>query len=106
MYSRLLSYDPHTDVTQIFHFDEAAGTVTIETIQPLNELLAENRDLYASASKHTPYRDGPLAGMVARIPPVIMDELKRSGIADDRKAFNRFLNDPNNRKFRTRPGEI
>jgi hypothetical protein len=33
-------------------------------------------------------------------------ELKQQGIIDDPKALRRWLNDPDNRYFRTRPGRV
>ena len=38
---------------------------------------------------------------VARIPLVIWNRLRKLGITDDEKALNAWLNDPDNRVFRT-----
>ena len=43
---------------------------------------------------------------VASIPMAIYWELKRTGVADDQAALRRWLNDPDNRHFRTRPGVV
>jgi hypothetical protein len=105
MQSQILSYDPETDITQIFHWDPATGVAVIETIQPIEELLDSNQSAYASASKHTPYRDG-IGGQVAAIPSTVFAQLQASGIASDEKAFKKFLNDADNLKLRTRPGTL
>ncbi|MDX0947217.1 hypothetical protein GOD93_16320 [Sinorhizobium medicae] len=38
---------------------------------------------------------------VASIPELLYYDLQRQGITDDPAAYRRFLNDPNNAKFRT-----
>ena len=43
---------------------------------------------------------------VASIPMSIFYDLKRKGILDDPVAMKKWLNDPDNRVFRTRPGQV
>ena len=43
---------------------------------------------------------------VASIPMVLYMELKQKGILNDPVAMKKWLNDPDNRYFRTRPGTI
>jgi len=43
---------------------------------------------------------------VASIPLNVYYDLKRRGIADDPKAMKKWLNDPDNRVFRTREGTV
>ncbi len=43
---------------------------------------------------------------VASIPMTVYWELKRRGVVDDQGALRRWLNDPDNRFFRTRPGAV
>jgi hypothetical protein len=105
MQSHLLSYDPETDITEIFHWDPATGIAVIETIQPIDELIAFNMSQYAYASKHDPYGDG-IGGKVASIPSTVFAQLQASGVASDPKALKKFLNDADNLKLRTRPGTL
>ena len=49
------------------------------------------------------YRD---VNKVASIPLSVYYELKRKGIADDPKGFRKWLNDGDNRVFRTRAGTL
>jgi hypothetical protein len=105
MQSQILSYDPETDITEIFHWDPATGVAVIETIQPIDELMAANRDQYASTKKQTPWSDG-IGGKVASIPSTVFAQLQASGIASDPDALKKFLNDADNRKLRTRPGTL
>src|SRR5215471_9139842 len=105
MQSDLLSYDPETGITEIFHWDPATGMAMIETQQPIDDLLAANNSWYAAVSKHTPWKDG-LGERVASIPMLMFASLQKSGIADDKKALAKLLNDSDYRKLRTRPGMI
>jgi hypothetical protein len=43
---------------------------------------------------------------VATLPLVLWMKLKQDGILDDPRALRRWLNDPDNRAFRTRPGRL
>ena len=43
---------------------------------------------------------------VASIPLVLWQELQRKGIATDNKALMKWLDDPDNMAFRTRPGRL
>ena len=43
---------------------------------------------------------------VASIPAVIWEDLIRRGIAGDKKKLKAWLNDPDNRAFRTRLGKV
>ena len=48
---------------------------------------------------------------IASLPMVVIDDLNKKGIMRgfavmDQKRFKAFLNDPDNRFFRTRPGEV
>lgn len=43
---------------------------------------------------------------VASIPLVLYLDLKKRGILGDRVKFRRWLNDPDNRLFRTAPGKV
>jgi hypothetical protein len=39
--------------------------------------------------------------MVARIPNIVVDQLMREGLWWDKKAMKKWLNDPNNKGWRT-----
>ena len=99
---RLFDYDPLTGATEIFHYDAASDTVTFETQQPVDDLVELNKRLHNAADKGW---KGDLH-RVASIPMNLYWELKERGILDDQKALRRWLNDPDNRYFRTRPGRV
>lgn len=101
---RVLSHDPVTGITKWFHWDDSNDTFLIETgmQQPvLENILEENKKKFNDAP--TGWGDGK---PVATIPLHILFDLKKKGILDDETAFKRWLNDPDNRFFRTRPGRV
>lgn len=105
MYDRkLFSEDPFTGVRKFFHWDDSNDTFLIETemSQPLLEdILEGNKQSFNDA----PSRWGN-GQIVASIPVHLYWDLKKKGIADDDAAMKRWLNDPDNRFFRRRPGTV
>lgn len=99
---RLLDRDPFTGITRWFH-PAPAGGFTVHTQQDITHLVAENKALLNDRPRTTRWRDFEHA---ARIPLAIWFDLKRRGIVDDPKALFRWLNDPDNRAFRTREGRL
>lgn len=101
--ARPLDYDPVTGVTRWWiQIDEKHAAICTQT--PVDGLFDRNRELYAnSLSKR--WGDGQVA---ASIP---LDVYYASGYAEadkngDDKWKKRFLNDPDNRKFRTFKGRV
>jgi len=104
MDKRLFSSDEATGVRKIWHWDSSNDTFVIETemAQPvLENILEENKQTFNDAP--SAWGDGQ---KVASIPIHIYWDLKKKGIIDDEVAFKRWLNDPDQRAFRTRPGTI
>lgn len=88
------SYDPHKDRT------------IIETEQDVSSILRSNKASYNQ--HHGAWGDGD---RVARIPQVVLDRYRQKTGIDLMKPENeahlrRFLNDPDNRFMRTRPGRV
>jgi hypothetical protein len=100
-FSKVLDVDPATGVTRWFHADEDGKGFTIQTQQRMDEIREANLAAYKEAP--TKWGDGQ---RVASIPLTIWARLKRDGVLDDQKAFRKWLNDPDNRVFRTRPGTV
>lgn len=104
MDKKLLSHDPFTGVSKTFHSDDNGNAFVIETAmaQPvLEDIIEANKINYNEASG--PFGNGKI---VASIPIHIYWDLKRKGIADDDAAMKRWLNDSENRFFRTWPGRV
>lgn len=97
----ILEQDPFTQQTQYFVWDDDNDTFHIEYEQNCDDLLAFNRHLYDHA-------EGGFGDMkkVGTIPMNLYYDLKQKGILDDQKAFKKWLNDRDNRYFRTFPGVV
>ena len=98
---KLLDTDPNTGIRHVFHYDETTDEATITAEQDVNTVIEANKAHYNDA----PDRYGEFT-RVAQIPMVIYWDLKKKGILDDQVALKRWLNDPDNRFFRTRPGQV
>lgn len=105
---RLFDFDPVTGTTQWFHYDESEDSFTIETQQNIDALIEQNKDQFNSFSSGKD-RWGDAIGQsthVARIDLNTYMDLQRKGILRDPVAMKRWLNDPDNAVFRTRPGRV
>lgn len=107
MIERPFGFDPLTGATETFYYDEATGESHIkrsEDIAPILETAEAHRNLFR----------GPGGGSwkgnfhrVASIPlSVYHEKLVKTGKIKDQNEVKRFLNDPDNRVFRTRPGRV
>lgn len=102
--TRLLSDDPETGIRRLFHYDEETDVVTIETQQDVEAVLEMNQYLRNNTDARAGWK-GDLH-WIGQIPPTIYYDLKKRGIFDDQVAFRKWLNDPDNICFRTRPGRV
>lgn len=108
MTKRLFDYDPLTGVSEWFEYDDASDTFTIQTTQDASSIVALNK---AHQAEFTSGRDRWGDGFdhrtkVASIPLNIYMDLQKRGTLRDPVAFKRWLNDPDNLAFRTRPGTV
>lgn len=110
MSRRFFDYDPMTGVTEWFHAHDGGEGFTLEYSQDVSPLIEANKRAFNEfSSGRDSFGDGAtLNGRshVARIPAVIHARLHRDGIIRDPVALKRWLNDPDNAVFRTRPGVI
>ena len=84
-------------------FDSNTGDVHMSTFQDIGEIVKKNkadRKAFAIDKNSATGRFGDFA-KVASIPNVVVDQLMKSGVWFDRVAFRKWLNDPDNRLFRT-----
>lgn len=108
MTKKLFDYDPVTGTRQWFHWNDDTDTFTIQTEQKVDDLIEANRESFNQFSGASD-KFGDLIGQrtrVASIPMNIYMDLKKKGITKDPKAFKKWLNDPDNAAFRTRPGTV
>lgn len=106
---RVLSCDPALRVLQRFRYDHTDDTFVVEKVQDVEDILEYNKTSYAyhnHKANRQWYSDS--LHKVASIPQVVIDHYRARGIdlMTDDEALRRFLNDPDNRLFRTRPGRV
>ena len=106
---KLLGHDDLSGMTEWYHYDPHTGGFAVETVQDVEPLLDHNRRQWNATEKSTRYGE---MTKVASIPNVVIMELAKQGILsmtgsilDDRK-YRRWLNDPDNLKWRTRAGTV
>jgi len=97
---RIFDKDPVTGITQYWHVTDK-GEYVIETQQDVSAIAERNKREFNETPNR--YRD---VNKVASIPLNVYYDLKRRGIADDPKKFKQWLNDRDNRVFRTRAGTL
>lgn len=81
--------------------------IVLTTKQDVTEIIEANKQQVANATKKV---DGVMTH-VARIPNTVIDVLNKMGImrgfmVTDEKRFKAWLNDPDNRVWRTYPGSV
>ena len=102
MQRRIFDTDPLTGITRYWHV-KSDGEFVIETQQQVSGIAEANKRSFADTDTKAKYGD---MAKVASIPLNVYYELKRQGIVDDPKAMKKWLNDPDNRVFRTRGGPV
>lgn len=102
MSRRFFDYDPLTGEVEWFHYDDATDQMTVQTEQTVDPLVDQNKRL----QNDTPSNWKGDMHRVASIPLNLFWELKKQGVVDDPKRLKAWLNDPNNRYFRTRTGKV
>ena len=105
---RLISFDNETKISNNFTFEEDTSgkkehNFVLSREQDVTDIIKDNREQFNESDKRDPYGHW---SKVASIPMVLYYELKNKGILDDPKAIKKWLNDPDNKAFRTREGTL
>ena len=97
-----------TGIKRLFHFDDETEQVTIETQQTLDDVLVGTKVLRDAHDERARWNHKGIGlNLVAQVPMVLLYEMKRRGIDErDQTALRKWLNDPDNVVFRTRPGRV
>ena len=103
MDKKLLDYDPFLGITEYFYYDDDTGQCHIEQVQDASRIIAQNNAQRNLTDRNTRWGEW---SKVASIPMNIWADLNAKGITRDKAAFKRWLNDPDNRFFRTREGQV
>ena len=104
---RHFDYDPLTQTTEVFHFDEATGDFAIESSIDVEPLLDINKARQNDgANGWTPSRD---MKMIGSIPNIVVEKWRNEfGVnifdKNHEPAVRRLLNDPDWRWLRTSSG--
>lgn len=102
MSNKIISDDSDTTgIVTSFHYDADKDEAIIQKSQNVSGIIESNKTEFNAA----PERWGEFT-KVGSIPLSVYYELERQGILHDQKALAKWLNDPDNRAFRTRPGTI
>ena len=96
-----------TDTSFVDNGDE----LVILKSQDISGILEMNKREYAAQDERKRWSDDAFGNKVASIPLTVFSELEKQGITRgfaviDKKRFNAWLNNPDNRAFRTRAGRI
>lgn len=102
---RLIDRDPASGRETYFHVQHEGDRRLwiIESRQDVSKYIERAKRQFNEKDRHSRWGD---MQKVATIPLVILERLQREGIADDPVRMRRWLNDRDNRVFRTRPGRI
>lgn len=103
MDKRLLDVDPFLGITEYFYYDDDTGECRIEQVQDTNQIVQQNLAQRNLTDKNTKWGEW---SKVATIPISVWADLNQKGIVKDPAAFKKWLNDPDNRFFRTREGRL
>lgn len=100
----LLDYNPLSGIATGHHYDETEDATYIESCMDAEPIIEANKAAFNSVDERARWADNH--NRVASIPLTIYWDLKRRGIIDDQVRLKKWLNDPDNRAFRTRPGVV
>lgn len=92
-------------------FVENGDELVIVKSQNISAILEMNKREYAAQDERKTWGDDAFSNKVASIPLAVFADLEKLGITRgfaviDKKRFHAWLNDPDNRAFRTRAGRI
>ena len=85
------------------------GQIVIATTQDVSDIVEQNKQEYNATNGR--WGDDIFDNKIASIPLTVIDDLNKAGIMRgfavlDQKKFRAWLNNPDNRFFRTRQGRV
>jgi len=94
----------------IAHADGDGGLI-IQTTQDVSGIIEANKREFNSYDERAKWSDDVYGNKVASIPFTVIDDLNKAGIMRgfavvDQKRFRAWMNESDNRVFRTRPGVV
>ena len=104
MHTKLFDINPVTGTRKMWHYDAEKDEATIETIIDATQIVSDNKDRFNSFDEKANWKGD--MHHIASIPMALFYQMKAEGKLEDQAYMKRWLNDPDNRAFRTRPGEV
>lgn len=101
MTKRLISDDAVSGIKTFMTYDADTDEALISKEQDVSGIIEQNKREF----NDSPERWGEWT-KVGSIPLSVYYELERQGITQDQEAMKKWLNNPDNRAFRTRPGTL
>lgn len=102
---RVFSHDPLTGKTVYFHMDEDDESFTLETHEPMDPVVEAAKRSSASVDERARWNTMEHVGwMPGTVHAKIMRENPER--EDYQRAMKKWINDPDNRGFRSRPGRV
>ena len=106
-HTRVIGYNPVTKIVERHHYDPHTGQQVLETVGDVTEIAEDSKARFAMVDERARWRDG--FNHVASVPLQIIDKVRREtgvNLLTDRAAMKEFLNNSDNRVWRTRPGRL
>lgn len=102
--SDLLEFDPVLKIRRGFTYNHADESFIIDTKQNVTSLIEMNKSLANMTDERAGWKGD--FHRVASIPLTTYMKLVQEGIAHDNERMLRWLDEPEQRLFRTRPGSL
>jgi ribosomal protein L19E len=104
IHKRLFSENKDQGIKRYWHENPETGDVTIETQQDVTAVIEANKAIYNAVDEKASWKGE--WHLVASIPESLYYKMKAEGKIDDQEYMKRWLNDSDNKFFRTRPGKV
>ena len=104
MDKRILDVSPDKGITRTWHYNSDTDEATIQTSQNVTDVIEANKRDFAAIDNKANWQGE--WHHVASIPETLYYKLKAEGKLDDEAYMKKWLNDPDNRFFRVRPGQV
>ncbi len=103
MDNKIFDVNPELGIKRTWHYNDDTDEATIQTQQDVTAIIEENKSEFNQVDERAKWGE---FSRVASIPLSLYYQLKNEGKLEDQAYMKRWLNDPENRHFRTRPGEV
>lgn len=99
---RIIHENKDAGIRQFFHMNDE-GDIGLQTVQDVTDIVEDNKASFNATDERAKWGEGQ---KIASIPMAVYYDLKNRGIIGDDAKFKAWLNSPDNRFFRTRPGRV